>query len=93
MKRFIGLLVLLVIAVHISAKQPNIMLVFLDNFGFGEAHCLTVTKEPWMCPFAICRPGKIKAGSERDEIVHAMDLFPTLVKIAGESLYATGELG
>ncbi len=34
-------------------------------------------------PFAIKWPGKIKAGSESDEIVHAMDLYPTLAKIAG----------
>ena len=34
-------------------------------------------------PFAIRWPGKIKAGSESDEIVHAMDLFPTLAAVAG----------
>ena len=34
-------------------------------------------------PFAIRWPGKIKAGSESDEIVHELDLFPTLARIAG----------
>jgi arylsulfatase len=34
-------------------------------------------------PFAIRWPGKIAAGKSSDEIVHAMDLFPTLAKIAG----------
>ena len=34
-------------------------------------------------PFAIRWPGKIAAGSASDEIVHAMDLFPTFAKIAG----------
>ena len=34
-------------------------------------------------PFAIRWPGKIKAGQESDQIVHEMDLFPTLGKIAG----------
>jgi arylsulfatase len=34
-------------------------------------------------PFVIRWPGKIPAGSESDEIVHAMDLYPTLVGIAG----------
>ena len=34
-------------------------------------------------PFAIRWPGKIKAGSVSDEIVHEMDLFPTFAKIAG----------
>ena len=34
-------------------------------------------------PFAIRWPGKIKAGRVSDEIVHGMDLFPTLAKIVG----------
>jgi arylsulfatase len=34
-------------------------------------------------PFAIRWPGKITAGVSSDEIVHAMDLFPTFAKIAG----------
>jgi arylsulfatase len=34
-------------------------------------------------PFAIRWPGKIKAGRVSDEIVHEMDLFPTLAKIVG----------
>jgi arylsulfatase len=34
-------------------------------------------------PFAIRWPGKIDAGRESDEIVHVMDLFPTLASIAG----------
>ncbi|WP_394176704.1 arylsulfatase [Thalassotalea litorea] len=34
-------------------------------------------------PFAIRWPDKIQAGKSSDEIVHAMDLFPTLAGIAG----------
>jgi arylsulfatase len=34
-------------------------------------------------PFAVRWPGKIEAGSVSDEIVHAMDLFPTFARIAG----------
>jgi arylsulfatase len=34
-------------------------------------------------PFAIRWPGKIAAGRSSDEIVHAMDLFPTFANIAG----------
>jgi arylsulfatase A-like enzyme len=34
-------------------------------------------------PFAMRWPDKIAAGRVSDEIVHAMDLFPTLAKIAG----------
>jgi arylsulfatase len=34
-------------------------------------------------PFAVRWPGKIEAGRVSDEIVHAMDLFPTLAGLAG----------
>jgi len=34
-------------------------------------------------PFAMRWPGKIAAGRSSDEIVHAMDLFPTFANIAG----------
>ena len=34
-------------------------------------------------PFAIRWPDKIKAGRVSDEIVHEMDLFPTLARFAG----------
>jgi arylsulfatase len=34
-------------------------------------------------PFAIRWPDKISGGTSSDEIVHAMDLFPTFAKIAG----------
>jgi len=34
-------------------------------------------------PFVIRWPGKITAGHASDEIVHAMDLFPTLAGIVG----------
>ncbi len=34
-------------------------------------------------PFAVRWPGRIAAGRESDEIVHAMDLYPTLAQIAG----------
>jgi arylsulfatase A-like enzyme len=34
-------------------------------------------------PFAARWPGKIPAGSVSDEIVHAMDLFPTFARLAG----------
>ena len=37
-------------------------------------------------PFVIRWPGKIKAGTSSDEIVHAMDLFPTLAKIVGGTI-------
>lgn len=37
-------------------------------------------------PFAVRWPEKIEAGTTSDEIVHAMDLFPTLAKLAGADI-------
>jgi arylsulfatase len=37
-------------------------------------------------PFVVRWPGKIKAGTSSDEIVHALDLFPTLAKIVGATI-------
>ena len=37
-------------------------------------------------PFVVRWPGRITAGQSSDEIVHAMDLFPTLAKIAKGSV-------
>ena len=37
-------------------------------------------------PFVIRWPNKVQANSVSDEIVHAMDLFPTLAKITGGSI-------
>lgn len=37
-------------------------------------------------PFMIRWPGKVPAGSVSDEIVHAVDLFPTLATIAGAAV-------
>jgi len=34
-------------------------------------------------PFAVRWPGKIKPGISSDEIVHLMDLYPTLARVAG----------
>jgi arylsulfatase len=39
-------------------------------------------------PFAVRWPDRIKAGRESDEILHAMDLFPTLARIAGGNVPA-----
>lgn len=37
-------------------------------------------------PFVVKWPGKIKAGINSDEIVHAMDLFPTLAKLTNSEM-------
>ncbi len=37
-------------------------------------------------PFVVKWPGKIKAGHTSDEIVHSMDLFPTIAKLTGSQV-------
>ena len=37
-------------------------------------------------PFVVKWPGKIEKGKVSDEIVHAMDLFPTIAKITGSKI-------
>ena len=37
-------------------------------------------------PFVVKWPNKIKAGSSSDEIVHAMDLFPTIAALTGSKV-------
>jgi len=49
----------------------------------GYEGALRVYEGALRVPFAVRWPDKIEAGRVSDEIVHAMDLFPTLAGIAG----------
>jgi arylsulfatase len=102
-----------------AAGKPNIVLVFLDNFGWGEPGFNIFTADngpealsagetslaveaaihgsagPWRStlftghegalrvPFVVRWPDRIEAGRVSDEIVHDMDLFPTLAVLVG----------
>jgi arylsulfatase len=65
------------------------------NHSLARAYTISGTAGPWRgtlftgyegalrVPFVVRWPGKIPAGSDSDEIVHEMDLFPTFARIAG----------
>ena len=69
--------------------------VRIGNTNLTTENIISGTAGPWRgslftsfegalrVPFAVRWPGKIKPGQSSDEIVHAMDLFPTLAKIVG----------
>ena len=69
--------------------------VLIGNHSLSRAATSPGTAGPWRgslftgheaalrVPFVVRWPGKIPAGSASNEIVHEMDLFPTLAKIAG----------
>ena len=73
--------------------NDTLVIYFNDNGGPGRFH-----NDPYRghkgetyeggvrVPCAMRWPGKIKAGGAVDEMLHVVDLYPTLVKLAGGSL-------
>ena len=57
--------------------------VFAGSPGPWRGTLFTGFEGALRVPFAVRWPGKIPAGSESDQIVHAMDLFPTFASITG----------
>ncbi|WP_423894533.1 arylsulfatase [Candidatus Pelagadaptatus aseana] len=73
----------------------NTIIIWMSENGPEEAPSYTGTAGPWRgnyfttlegslrTPFLIRWPGKIKAGSVSNEIVHITDVMPTLSSVAG----------
>ena len=55
----------------------------MDSLAPGEAACLAPTKVPYACHLSSAVPGKIPPKQVSNEIVHAVDLFPTLASWVG----------
>jgi arylsulfatase A-like enzyme len=82
-------------AVHVSGGYDNTVVIFASDNGpeyrrpwRGSAGMWTGTYHTAMegamrVPFIIRWPGRIPAGRVTNEIVHVVDLFPTLAAIAG----------
>jgi arylsulfatase len=70
-------------AVNFEATNFTVETAFQGSPGPWRGTLFTGFEGALRVPFAIRWPGKIEAGRSSDEIVHAMDLFPTLAKIAG----------
>ena len=75
--------------------RENTVFIWMSENGPEEIYPHHGTSGPWRgtyftalegslrTPFLIRWPGKIKAGSKHNEIMHITDLYPTLARIAG----------
>ena len=78
--------------------RDNTVFIWMSENGPEEIYPHHGTSGPWRgtyftalegslrTPFLIRWPGKIKAESKHNEIMHITDLYPTLAKIAGADL-------
>jgi len=75
--------------------RDNTVFIWMSENGPEEIYPHHGTSGPWRgtyftalegslrTPFLVRWPGKIKAGSKHNEIMHITDLYPTLARIAG----------
>ncbi|MCO8121508.1 arylsulfatase [Stieleria sp. TO1_6] len=78
--------------------RENTIVIWLSENGPEELFPHNGTAGPWRgtyftalegslrAPFLVRWPGKIKAGSVNNEIVHIADLYPTLARIGGAKM-------
>jgi arylsulfatase len=78
--------------------RDNTIFIWMSENGPEEIYPHHGTSGPWRgtyftalegslrTPFLIRWPGKIKAGSRHNEIMHITDLYPTLATIAGATM-------
>jgi arylsulfatase len=70
-------------ATHYNSTSITVEIPSQGSAGPWRGTLFTGFEGGLRVPFVAKWPGKIAAGSVSDEIVHAMDLFPTLAKITG----------
>jgi len=70
-------------AIPEGSSTPSVDYFIPGTAGPWRGSLFTGFEGSLRVPFAIRWPGKIPASISSDEIVHEMDLFPTLAKIAG----------
>jgi arylsulfatase len=71
-----------------SDNGPEFTEAWFGSSGPWRGTYFMQTEASMRVPFIIRWPGKVPAGTVNNEIVHEMDLFPTLAKIAGGKLPA-----
>jgi arylsulfatase len=74
------------IFIFASDNGPELRRPYRGFAGPWRSHYHTAFEGGIRTPFIIRWPGKIPAGRVSNEIVHVMDIFPTLAKIAGAPL-------
>jgi arylsulfatase A-like enzyme len=71
------------VVIWLSDNGPEYFYPWHGTAGPWRGNYFTAWEGSMRAPFLIRWPGKIAAGSVSNEIVHVVDLLPTLVKIAG----------
>ncbi len=71
------------IVVWCSDNGPEEAPSWHGTAGYWRGHYFTALEGSLRTPFLIRWPGKIKAGSVSNEIVHITDMMPTFAKVAG----------
>jgi len=66
-----------------GSNTPSVEYFAIGSPGPWRGSLFTGWEGALRVPFAARWPGKISAGTESDEIVHEMDLYPTFANIAG----------
>ena len=71
------------IFIFTSDNGPEFSRAWVGSSGPWRGTYFTGREASLRVPFIMRWPGKVPAGAVNNEIVHAMDLFPTLARLAG----------
>ena len=71
------------VVIWLSDNGPEYFYPYHGTAGFWRGNYFTALEGSLRAPFLIRWPGKVPAGSVSNEIVHVVDLLPTLGNIAG----------
>lgn len=85
-------------AIKEAGVEDNTLVIFASDNGPEGAHPWEGDSGPWRgtyftameaslrAPFIVRWPGRVPAGTTSNEIVHIVDLFPTLARVGGAAL-------
>lgn len=71
------------LVVWMSDNGPEAVYPYHGTAGYWRGWYFTAMEGSLRAPFLIRWPGKIPAGRKSNEIVHVVDLLPTLARVAG----------
>ncbi len=71
------------IVIWSSDNGPEEAPAFFGTAGYWRGHYFTTLEGSLRAPFLIRWPGKVPQGAVSDEIVHIVDIMPTLAGVAG----------
>ncbi|PRY19515.1 arylsulfatase [Aliiruegeria haliotis] len=71
------------IVIWTSDNGPEVVEPWYGTSGYWSGHYFTAMEGSLRVPFLMRWPGQIEAGSKSNEIIHTVDLLPTLATAAG----------